>query len=64
MAKESETNATVIKGCINLWLEMELQGSIINSWENVPDPAGWMSLQRHEDYLEVYFLAMKTVAAT
>lgn len=40
MAKESETNATVIKGSMNLWPEMELQISIRSSWKNVSDPDG------------------------
>lgn len=54
--KECETNATVIKGSMHLWSETELHISTISSWKSISDPDGWMSTQRQEDYLEVYFL--------
>ena len=38
MAKESQIDATVTKGSMNLWSEMELQTSITNSWKNVSNP--------------------------
>lgn len=42
MAKESETNAIIIKGHMNLWSEMKRQVSIINAWKNVSGP-GWVA---------------------